>query len=164
MSDVATDFEVRLVQSFMDVIVRAFIVDIPNLNLYQTIFGTAFRQHQGLVRDLEREVVNKMYERFLREFMDILIMVKMRQGETSGYDLLNYFHEQFDLLVSPGTVYSVLYSMERDGLIKARGVDRKRIYTLAPKGEATIKAIRESTEVLEGFLRRLLKESVPMRH
>jgi DNA-binding PadR family transcriptional regulator len=114
------------------------------------------------VTDLEREVVNTIYERFLKEFMDILIMVKMRQGETSGYDILTYFHEKFDLLVSPGTVYSVLYSMERKGLIRAQGDDRKRVYTLTTKGEATIKAIRESSEVLENFLTRLLKETEPI--
>jgi DNA-binding PadR family transcriptional regulator len=135
------------------------VVDIPNPNSHQTISGTAHRQHRKLVTDLEREVVNTVYERFLKEFMDILIMVKMRQGETSGYDILTHFHEKFDLLVSPGTVYSVLYAMERKGLIRARGDDRKRVYTLTTKGEATIKAIRESSEVLENFLTRLLKET-----
>ena len=111
---------------------------------------------------MEREIVNTLYERFLKEFMDVLIMVKMREGETSGYDMLTYFHEKFDLLVSPGTVYSVLYSMERKGLIKARGVERKRIYTLTPKGEATIRAIQESSEVVQGFLKRLLQEREPV--
>jgi len=111
---------------------------------------------------MEREIVNSIYERFLKEFMDVLIMVKMREGETSGYDMLTYFHEKFDLLVSPGTVYSVLYSMERKGLIKARGVERKRIYTLTPKGEATIRTIQESSEVVQGFLKRLLQEKEPV--
>jgi DNA-binding PadR family transcriptional regulator len=111
---------------------------------------------------VERDVVNKIYERLLKEFMDIVIMVKMREGETSGYDILTYFHEKFDFFVSPGTVYSVLYSMERNGLIKARGVDRKRIYALTPKGEATIKAILESSGVLESFLTRLLKGNEPI--
>ncbi len=101
--------------------------------------------------------MNVIYHRFLKEFMDVLIMVKMREGETSGYDVLNYFHQKFDFLVSPGTVYSVLYSMERDGLITARGVDRKRIYALTPKGETTIKAIRDSSDVLESLLMNLLK-------
>jgi DNA-binding PadR family transcriptional regulator len=113
------------------------------------------------MKGMERNVVNTIYERFLKEFMDVLIMVKMREGEASGYDLLTYFHHKFDLLVSPGTVYSVLYSMERNGVIKARGVDRKRIYALTPKGEATIKAIQESSEILESFLTRLLKEDEP---
>jgi DNA-binding PadR family transcriptional regulator len=114
------------------------------------------------VKDLDGDAVNAIYERFLKEFMDLLIMVKMREGEASGYDILTYFHQKFDLLVSPGTVYSVLYSMERNGLIKARGVDRKRIYALTPKGETTIKAISESSELLQNFLKRLLKENTPV--
>jgi len=89
-------------------------------------------------------------------------MVKMKEGETSGYDILTHFHEKFDLLVSPGTVYSVLYSMERKGLIKAHDVDRKRLYTLTLKGEATIKAINDSSDALESFLGRLLKEGEPI--
>ena len=105
-----------------------------------------------------------MYERFLKAFMDIVIMVKMRGGETNGYELLTYFHEKFDILVSPGTVYSLLYSMERDGLVEARDVDRKRIYTLTPKGKATIKAIHESTEVIENFLTRLLGQTKTVQH
>ena len=111
---------------------------------------------------MEREVVNSIYERFLREFMDIIIMAKMKQGDISGYDMLTYFHNKFDLLVSPGTVYTVLYSMERKGLIKAQSIDRKRVYSLTAKGQATIKAIRESNDALESFLTRLLKESEPL--
>lgn len=99
----------------------------------------------------QKEVVNEIYGRFLKEFMDVLILGKMREGENCGYDILTYFHGKFDFLVSPGTVYSVLYSMERDGLIKANGTDRKRIYSLTQKGEAKIKTISESTEVLESF-------------
>jgi DNA-binding PadR family transcriptional regulator len=105
---------------------------------------------------VEREVMNTMYQRFLKEFMDVLIMVKMAEGETSGYDVISYFHQKFDFLISPGSVYSVLYSMERDGLIKARGTDRKRVYTLTPRGETTIKTIRESSQVLESLLGGLL--------
>lgn len=111
------------------------------------------------VLQTQKEVVNEIYGRFLKEFMDVLIMVKMREGENSGYDILTYFHDEFDFLVSPGTVYSVLYSMERDGLIKDNGKDRKRIYGLTPKGEAKIKAISESNEVLESFFSNLLRNA-----
>jgi DNA-binding PadR family transcriptional regulator len=114
------------------------------------------------VKNVEREVVSSVYERFLREFMDILIMIKMKQGEISGYDMLTYFNNKFDLLVSPGTVYSILYSMERKGLIEAQGIDRKRVYSLTTKGQATINAIRESSDVLESFLTRFFKESEPL--
>ena len=91
--------------------------------------------------------------------MDVLIMVKMKESGTSGYDIVTYFHEKFDFLVSPGTVYSVLYSMERNGLVRANVADRKRIYSLTAKGEAKIRAIRESSEVLERFFSNFLKNS-----
>jgi DNA-binding PadR family transcriptional regulator len=100
--------------------------------------------------------VNKLYERFLREFMDVLIMVRMREGETSGYGILTYFHKTFDFRVSSSTVYSMLYSMERDGLIKARGRGGRRAYSLTQKGEAVIEAVYQSSEVLENFFTDLL--------
>ena len=106
---------------------------------------------------LQAEIVNEMHVRFLKEFMDILIMTTMRKKEITGYDMLTYFHKKFDLLVSPGTVYSMLYSMERNGLIEARSEDRRRIYSLTPKGEATIKAIHESSEALEKYYANLLR-------
>jgi|GEM_PF-694288 DNA-binding PadR family transcriptional regulator len=151
----------NLLRDFYITVARALHYSESEFTL--NYFWDCLQIAQKLVKYLEREVVNKVYERFLKEFMDILIMVKMREGEVSGYDILTYFHGKFDLLVSPGTVYSVLYSMERKGLIKAQGVEKKRIYTLTTKGEATIKAIQESSEVLESFLARLLekKESIP---
>jgi DNA-binding PadR family transcriptional regulator len=109
------------------------------------------------VTALEREIVNTMYQRFLKEFMDVLIISKIREGETSGYDVISYFHQRFDFLISPGTVYSVLYSMERDGLIKARDIDRKRVYTLTPKGQTMIKTIQESGEILDSLFAGVLK-------
>jgi DNA-binding PadR family transcriptional regulator len=107
----------------------------------------------------QKDVVNEIYGRFLREFMDLLIMVKMREAKSSGYDIMSHFHHRYDLLVSPGTVYSVLYSMEREGLIKADGIDGKRIYSLTEKGEATVKTISESGKVLEGLFSNLLRNN-----
>jgi len=81
----------------------------------------------------------------------------MRNDELSGYDILTYIHKRFGYMVSSGTVYSILYSMERDGLITGKRVNRKRIYTLTRKGEETIKIIHHSNDAFENFLARLLK-------
>jgi DNA-binding PadR family transcriptional regulator len=108
---------------------------------------------------LEKNIVEVMYERFLKEFIDVLIMVKLsEEGEASGYDLLSYFHRKFDLLVSPGTVYAMLYSMERNDIVKARGDNRKRIYSLTPKGKSTIQAISEASDDLGRFFPSILKD------
>ena len=81
----------------------------------------------------------------------------MKEGAVSGYDVLTYFHRKFGFIVSAGTVYSILYSMERDGLIKAQQEDRRRIYSLTTKGEATVKAIHQSPNILDNSFTELLK-------
>jgi len=89
--------------------------------------------------------------------MDVLIMGKMRNDELTGYDIISYIHRKFDYLLSSGTVYSILYSMERDGLIMGKRVNRKRVYNLTQKGEETIKIIYHSNDIFGGFLARFLK-------
>ena len=42
----------------------------------------------------------------------------------SGYDIIVIFQKKFNLFISPGTIYLILYKLERDGLIK--GEDRRR--------------------------------------
>ena len=92
--------------------------------------------------------------------MDILILQLMRHAQLTGYDVLTYIHKNFDFLFSSGTVYTILYSMERDGLIKAEVTERKRIYSLSKKGEMTLKTIRDSNSIIEDFWSKLLKHEV----
>ena len=45
-------------------------------------------------------------------------------------------------------VYSVLYSMERDGLIQANSLRKRRVYKLTDKGCSKLKAVSEEKEEL----------------
>ena len=75
---------------------------------------------------LELSILKKMYRRLIKSFLDVLILSEMRNGPTSGYDIITFIHNKFDLLVSSGTVYSFLYSLERNGLIEGKWNSRKR--------------------------------------
>ena len=87
---------------------------------------------------LESKILKKMHERIIKNFMDIIIMTELRNASLSGYDVISYIHNKFNLLVSSGTVYSLLYSLERNGLVEGVWEERKRVYKLTPKGEKTI--------------------------
>jgi len=67
-----------------------------------------------------------------------------------------YIHKRFGILVSSGTVYSLLYSLERDSLIKGVWNQRKRFYTLTEKGEQNIKVITKANGEIQSFLRNML--------
>jgi len=102
-------------------------------------------------------VLKKMHRRIIKNFLDILVLAELRNGPLSGYDVIAFIHNKFRLLVSSGTVYSLLYSLERDGLIAGSWSQRKRVYKLTDKGEETIKAIMNANDRIQYLMTSLLK-------
>jgi DNA-binding PadR family transcriptional regulator len=111
----------------------------------------------GEVRVMEANVLKKMHERIIKNFMDVLVLTELRTGPLSGYDVIGFIHNKFHLLVSSGTVYSLLYSLERDGLIEGKWNERKRVYKLTEKGEKTISVILGANDKIHYFIRNLLR-------
>ncbi|MEM2367782.1 MAG: hypothetical protein QXS01_05130 [Candidatus Bathyarchaeia archaeon] len=62
---------------------------------------------------LEGKILKKLYERIIKNFMDIIILAELRNGSNERLRRISFIHNKFHLLVSSGTVYSLLYSLER---------------------------------------------------
>ena len=106
---------------------------------------------------MEAKILKSMHERIIKSFMDIIILSELRNRPMSGYDVISYIHNKFRLLVSSGTVYSLLYSLERQGLIQGTWNERKRVYTLTDKGRKTIETILNANDKIKSFLLNLMK-------
>lgn len=107
---------------------------------------------------LEGKILKKMHERIIKNLMDIIIiMTELRNGSLSGYDCISYIHNKFNLLVSSGTVYSLLYSLERNDLIEGVWDERKRVYKLTQKGEKTINTLLGANDKIKSFMTNILK-------
>lgn len=104
---------------------------------------------------LETKVPKKIHRRLIKSFLDVLVLMELRKNVLSGYDVIEFIHNKFCMLVSSGTVYSVLYSMEREGLIKGEWNQKKRVYMLTEKGEETIKAIQNANNEIESLVKSL---------
>lgn len=101
---------------------------------------------------LEKKILREMRERVVRSLLDVIVLVKLQEKAATlgGYDLMELVNEEFGVLMSAGTVYAFLYSMERDGLIEAKVTKSKRLYMLTEKGENKIKTISElSSNILD---------------
>jgi len=101
-------------------------------------------------------VLKNMHRRIIKNFLDVLILAELRSGPMTGYDFVAYIHDKFHLLMSSGTVYSLFYSLERQGLITGVWNHRKRVYKLTEKGKETIKAILSSNSKAGFLMSRLL--------
>ena len=103
---------------------------------------------------VENDVIMEMCERIVKTFLDLIVLMKLNQycEPLGGYDFTKLVTNEYNSMLSPGSVYAVLYSMERDGLIQGRSKSRKRVYVLTDKGKATIKAVsEEKVKVLNLF-------------
>ncbi len=95
----------------------------------------------------------------VKNFMGILILTEIKKGSLSGYDVIRLIHRRFGILVSSGTVYSLLYSLERDGLIRGVWNKRKRVYPLTEKGERNIKVITKANDEIQNFLKNISSQN-----
>jgi len=94
--------------------------------------------------------LKKLQKRVVKDFLDVVILVELKKGlPKSGYDLVVMVGRRYGVSLSSGTIYSLLYSLERDGLIEGRSTSRKRVYTLTSEGEeVTCKFLRLKKEAL----------------
>lgn len=98
------------------------------------------------------KILERLHRRAIKDFMDILVLTEIKKRSLSGYDVIAHIHKRFGILVSSGTVYSLLYSLERGGLIKGVWNQRKRVYNLTEEGEQNIKVITKANEEIRSFL------------
>ena len=114
------------------------------------------KQNAAYIRS-EPVILRKLYRRIIKTFMDIVIMKELKDGSPiSGYDVIHFIHRKYNLLMSSGTVYSLLYSLERNGLIKSQRNLRKRVYKLTARGEETVKTVLNAQEEIRGLVTKML--------
>jgi DNA-binding PadR family transcriptional regulator len=99
--------------------------------------------------------LEKLRERVVKNFMDILVLKEIEEHQLSGYDVIGLVHRRFGALLSSGTVYSMLYSLEREGLIQGVPDQRKRVYVLTEKGKQNIEAITKADKAVQSFIRNI---------
>lgn len=105
---------------------------------------------------MEGRILKRMHERMIKNFMDVIIMAELLKSPLSGYDVISYIHSKFNLLVSSGTVYSLLYSLERNELVEGTWDEKKRIYRLTDKGKKTIETILNANDKIKIFVANIL--------
>jgi len=106
------------------------------------------------VTSVVTEVTRTLERRVLTDFMDLLILSIMYNSSSSigGYDVIRYLHKHFHFLPSPGTVYSNIYALEREGLIEVKTMRRRRTYTLTEKGRKYFQKILSCKSHIEKIL------------
>lgn len=108
-----------------------------------------------------KDVVREVERRILSYFMDLLVLsvLHCHGGQVSGYDVIKYLQLRYRFLPSPGSVYSRLYEMERNGLLRGRQNGRKRVYNLTQYGAETAETILNGKDRIVKFMSMIIQKN-----
>jgi DNA-binding PadR family transcriptional regulator len=105
------------------------------------------------------KIVEKLRKCTIETFMDILILAELQNKPMSDYDIIGLVNKRFNVLVSSGTVYSLLYSLEREGLVAADLDSRKRIHNLTDKCKQTLETVGRANGEINGLVQTLISNN-----
>jgi len=111
---------------------------------------------------LESQIIEELTKKILKNFLDEILIYEIGTCPKSGYDILTDISQRFKHRLSSGTVYSKLYSMQRDGILKCTKKRRKRVFELTNHGEQVLNIMENSPE-FTNFVSKALNMESPQK-
>ena len=90
------------------------------------------------------EITSRIRQKCIRGFIDIMTLALLVDSPMCGYEIIETIYERARVLLSPGTVYPLLDSLQRKGLIESKTESKKKIYEITGRGRETL--VRMSAE------------------
>jgi DNA-binding PadR family transcriptional regulator len=102
--------------------------------------------------------------RVAKSFRDIAVLAVLSENEDlNGSQIMEGIYKRLEILLPSGTVYSTLYALEREQLVKGVSHSKCRTYTLTSKGHAKLEQIDELVDAFNLFVNKLCGKSQPIR-
>jgi DNA-binding PadR family transcriptional regulator len=99
----------------------------------------------------------RIIEKQVKTFLDIVILAILNGNSMHGYKIIAAIHRDFDVLLSPASLYPLLHLLENNKLIESRFDKGKTVYNVTPKGkekfEKNFTAYKLSIQIMMNFIR-----------
>ncbi len=73
----------------------------------------------------------------------VYILSLLRQREVYGWEIPGLVEKEFRFKPGKITPYRVLYRLEKEGFVKSKIKERRRVYKITEKGEEELKSAKE---------------------
>jgi DNA-binding PadR family transcriptional regulator len=101
--------------------------------------------------------------KYVKNALDLVILAILNGKPMYGYKIMADIHKEFGVLLSPGSLYPLLHSLEEKKLIESHAEGGKKIYKATNEGrirfQGAFSAFRISMNQLENFIKRNGKDS-----
>lgn len=123
---------------------------IPNI-IFKYGIDQLHRTRNALIVDKD-----EITQSLVKKNLDIIILSMLNDNPVHGYKIIADLHNTFGVLLSPGTLYPLLYRLEAEGLIRVKEDRRRKNYSLTPKGlkrtEAIVESFKRNTSKIIQFI------------
>ncbi len=93
--------------------------------------------------NFEEELIQSL----VKKNLDIISLSMLKDNPIHGYKIIADLHSTFGVLLSPGTLYPLLYRLVSEGLIDMEVESRRKLYSLTVVGE------RKTREFVDSYKR-----------
>jgi DNA-binding PadR family transcriptional regulator len=80
-------------------------------------------------------------EKMVKDDLEAIILALLQKKPMCGTDIIGTIHLEFNVLLSPGTIYPLLHSLKEKGLLTTKKHGKAKTYTPAEDAELKIKNI-----------------------
>jgi len=99
----------------------------------------------------------RITEKHVKTFLDIVVLAMLNGEPMYGYRLIAAIHREFEILLSPGSLYPLLHFLEDNKLIESNFNKGKIVYQVTPKGkerfEKAFAAYKASIQKMSYFVK-----------
>jgi DNA-binding PadR family transcriptional regulator len=125
------------------------MINRNHLNGEQTIFLKNIKKNAYI----DNKFVLEEKEKLLKACADIAILTEMTERKAmSATDIILFFEKNYEVSLSPGTVYPILYRLEGKGYIRLLLNRKKKTYVLAESSRKAMKDLQQRIVEIQSFI------------
>jgi DNA-binding PadR family transcriptional regulator len=102
----------------------------------------------------------KIEEQIVKKHIDIIILKAINCESLSGYGIISLIRKKFNVWISPGTIYPLLYTLEQKRIISSYSSRGARFYYLSEKGKETIRLIAATQDKIKALVDKIFFQKI----
>ncbi len=99
-----------------------------------------------------------LLDSIVKNNLSLIVLKSISNKDLSGYDIIKTIDKNFLTRLSPGTIYPLLYSLQKEEILEMKSEGKKRkLYKLTEKGRYLLNKELSNFWTLQEYLREFLE-------
>ena len=103
---------------------------------------------------------DKSIEKMVKDNLETLILALLQKKPMCGTEIIGNIHLEFNVLLSPGTIYPLLQSLKDKGLLNIEKNGKEKVYVPAKNAEPKIRSMIDEHVQIRKLLNQYLQQEL----